>query len=260
MIEIGNGSGSSVNDDEFSIYPDVPDGEYFLIAEVYAEDETGTEVHDTIEANGTFIIAGNITDGNPGTLKIMCNITDSFIDVSFDASGKDFNCDEYALIVTQEKSEDYLALQNYNDETFTDHILFDPADGNITVQINAKAGKGKYLTWSRTIIPEMPISASIDTPEITNELNAVISFDAGEQVYYGRLIIGNKSKELQLSGSNKIQIILEPMEVNELELKIDSNDVTYFINGRIAVDNICSLPRKTQKNDKQNTKKSTKSK
>ena len=121
---------------------------------------------------------------------------------------------EYVLIVTQEKSEDYLALQNYNDETFTDHILFDPADGNITVQINAKAGKGKYLTWSRTIIPEMPISASIDTPEITNELNAVISFDAGEQVYYGRLIIGNKSKELQLSGSNKIQIILEPMEVN----------------------------------------------
>ena len=145
---------------------------------------------------------------------------------------------EYVLIVTQEKSEDYLALQNYNAETFTDHILFDPADGNITVQINAKAGKGKYLTWSRTIIPEMPISASIDTPEITNELNAVISFDAGEQIYYGRLIIGNKSKELQLSGSKKIQIILEPMEVNELELQIDSNDVTYFINGRIAVDNI----------------------
>lgn len=239
MIEIGNGSGSSGNDDEFSIYPDVlPDGEYYLIAEVYAEDETGTEVHDTIEANGTFIIAGNTTDGDPGTLKIMCDITDSFIDVSFDASGKDFNCDEYALIVTQEKSEDYLALQNYNDETFTDHILFDPADGNITVQINAKAGKGKYLTWSRTIIPEMPISASIDTPEITNELNAVISFDAGEQIYYGRLIIGNKSKELQLSGSNKIQISLEPMEVNELELQIDSNDVTYSINGRIAVDNI----------------------
>lgn len=171
MIEIGNGSGSSGNDDEFSIYPDVlPDGEYYLIAEVYAEDETVTEVLMIIEANGTFIIAGNITDGNPGTLKIMCNITDSFIDVSFDASGKDFNCDEYAFIVTQEKSEDYLALQNYNDETFTDHILFDTADGNITVQINAKAGKGKYLTWSRTIIPEMPISASIDTPEITNEL------------------------------------------------------------------------------------------
>ena len=239
MIEIGNGSGISGNDDEFSIYPDVlPDGEYYLISEVYAEDETGTEVHDTIEANGTFIIAGNTTDGDPGALKIMCNITDSFIDVSFDASGKDFNCDEYALIVTQEKSEDYLALQNYNDTTFTDHILFDPADGNITVQINAKAGKGKYLTWSRTIIPEMPISASIDTPEITNELNAVISFDAGEQIYYGRLIIGNKSKELQLSGSNKIQIGLEPMEVNELELQIDSNDVTYSINGRIAVDNI----------------------
>lgn len=112
---------------------------------MYAEDETGTEVHDIIEANGIFIIAGNTTDGDPGALKIMCNITDSFIDVSF---------------------------------------------------------------------------------------------DAGEQIYYGRLIIGNKSKELKLSGSNKIQISLEPMEVNELELQIDSNDVTYSINGRIAVDNI----------------------
>ncbi len=146
MIEIGNGSRSSENDYEFSIYPDVlPDGEYYLIAEVYAEDETGTEVHYTIEANGTFIIAGNTIDGDPEALKIMCNITDSFIDVSF---------------------------------------------------------------------------------------------DSGEQIYYGRLIIGNKSKELKLSGSNKIQISLEPIEVNELELQIDSNDVTYSINGRIAVDNI----------------------
>lgn len=55
---------------------------------MHAEDETGAEVHDTIEANGTFIIAGNTIDGDSGALKIMCNITDSFIDVSFYVSGK----------------------------------------------------------------------------------------------------------------------------------------------------------------------------
>jgi hypothetical protein len=238
MIEIGNGSGRSGEDSEFSVYPDVlPDGEYYLIAEVYAEDETGTEVHDSIEASGTFTITGNTIAGAPECLKVLCNITDGFIDISFDASGEEFDCDEYSLVVAQEKKDDYLAVQTYNEEIFADHVLFDPADGNITIQINAKAGKSKYLTWSRTVIPAMPISASIDTPEITNELNAVISFDAGEETYYGRLIIGDVSKELQLSGSNKIQVGLEPMEVNELELQIDSDNVTYSINGRVAVDN-----------------------
>ena len=242
MIEMYKGSGNPGSDTEFSIYPDMlPDGEYYLVAEVYAEDDSGTEVRDSIEASGVFTISGNTSEGDADCLDVLCNLTDNYIDINFSVEGKNFSCEEYALIVMQDKLDDYLSLQSYEGDGFADHIIFDPEDGNIVVQVNARLSDGGYMSWTRTITHVMPANVTIETQEISNDLNAVISFDAGDETYYGNLILGDASEQLRLTGSSKIQVGLEAMNVNELEFQVDSNDVTYCITGRVSVDNMPPL-------------------
>lgn len=239
-IECYEGSAYGSDEYEFSFYPDLlPDGEYVLMAEVYAYDNTETEVRDTITATGKkLVIQGNTDAGESSCISIFCNITDSMADISFDASAQEIYCDEYVLMIYQGDSSNFLSKQQFYESQFTDHVIFEPDGGDITVQVNAKERYGSYISWSKTFKPEMPISLSIETPEITNELNAVVDFDAGENTYQGNIILGENTKRVQFNGKNKFQVSLETMDVNELEIQVTDDNVVYSINQRIAVDTI----------------------
>ncbi len=238
-LNMYEGSGYNSGENSFSVYPDMlPDGEYLLALEVYAEDGTGTEVRDSISADKTLTVAGNTTQGDSSCMKLYCDMTDHLLDVEFDASAQEINCREYALMIVQGDSRQYLSMQTYDTAVFSDRVIFDPADGDITVQVNAKDYYGKYISWSETFTPEMPIALSIETPEVTNDLNAVIDFDAGEGSYPGTIVVGEKSKNVQFTGKNKAQVSLETMEVNEVEVRVIKGQVAFFIKKRISVDTI----------------------
>lgn len=238
-IEFADGYGYGGKEKEFSAYPDkLPDGEYYLCAEVYAEDNTGTEVHDFIISTDTFTISGNTKKGDDSLLHISCDVTDSTIDVHFNPDGENLDPDEFALIIIQDGSDEKLSAVTFNERSFSDHVVFDPDGGDITVQINGKDYYGSFYSWSKTFSPKMPLDISIDTPEITNELNAVISFDAGEDSFPAQIKVGENSRNVEFTGNNKAQVSLQSMDVNELSISVAANDILYIVHQRIAVDTI----------------------
>lgn len=235
-IELCQGSGYGGSEETtFETYPEIlMDGQYTVMAEVYAEDNTGVEVRDSMLAADTLTISGNTTQGKEECLDIDCNITDGTVDIYFDPAAQECRCDEYALIIVQ--GDQRLAEQLYNEESFSDHILFDPADGDITVQVNARDRDTGYISWSKTFKPTLPISLEIETEEITNSQTAVVSFDAGEGQYPGRIMLGEEKMELVWSGKNTAQIALENLEVNDLLIQVEDNNVCYSVTKRISVD------------------------
>ena len=238
-IELYNGSARGGDESEFSVYPEVlPDGEYKLQLEVYGEDSTGVEVHDSVISDASFTITGNTSQGEESCLKIYCDITDSTIDIDFDASSQEIRTDEYALIVFRNATGERISEMLYDQGSFSDHVIFDPADGDITIQINARDRDKGYISWSRTFKPEMPMSLEIETPEMTNDQNAVIRFDAGSETYQGRIIVGDTSNELMFTGSNTAQVSLESMETSELIVEIDAGNITYREKKVISVDTL----------------------
>ena len=236
-IKLCDGRGRSGDECDFSTYTDIlPDGEYRLQVEVYAEDNTGVEVRDHLLADGVLKISGNTSAGADECLSVFCNISDGTIDIAFDASSQEIRADEYALIVVQGADGEKLSEQLFNEESFTDHLIFDPAAGDITVQINTKDRDKGYISWVKTFKPAFPLSLEIETPEVTKDQVAVIRFDAGSETYQGRITVGDKTNELLFSGSSAAQVSLETMESNELTVEIFDENITYSESKLISVD------------------------
>ena len=236
-IKLCDGSGSAGGEENFAFYPEMlMDGDYRLMVEVYGEDGTGVEVRDSMLLENTLSISGNTAAGKDECLYIECNVTDGTVDIHFDASAQECNCDEFALMIVQGDAKQYLAAQSYYDRVFDDHILFDPADGDITVQINAKDRDAGFISWSKTFKPELPISLEIETAEITNGQNAVIKFDAGSSEYPGRIILNEAQTEIVWRGSSTAQVSLESMATNDLTIQVEDGNVCYTETKVISVD------------------------
>ncbi|MBR6879722.1 MAG: hypothetical protein IKN14_01400 [Clostridiales bacterium] len=227
-------------DMEFSVYPDMlPDGTYMLSAEVYAEDDTGTEVRDVIVAGQAFTITGSTSEGDIEKLTVICNVGDSVADIYFDGEEFGSSCDEYAVIVKQ--GDELLDQMLFEEDTFHDHIIFDPQGGEILVQINAQVDEIGFVSWTLKFDPKMPVDVNITTPEKTADLNAVIEFDAHDKSLPGAIKIGDKSTSVMWSGKDKVQVGLENLEVNEIEIDVTDGQVTYTMNKRITADTIPPL-------------------
>ncbi len=238
-IRLCDGHGRGGDDCEFSTYTDIlPDGEYKLQVEVYAEDNTGVEVRDSIFSGESFTISGNTTAGDEQCLSVYCDLTNETVDIAFDASGQEVRSDEFALIIIQGENREKLAEQLFYDDIFKDHFIFDPLDGDITIQINTKDSEKGYISWTKTFKPDFPLSLEIETPEITSDQVAVIRFDAGSESYQGRIMLGDKTNEILFNGSSAAQVSLESMESNELKIEIDDGNITYAASRLISVDNI----------------------
>ncbi|MBQ6231186.1 MAG: hypothetical protein IJJ74_08740 [Eubacterium sp.] len=234
-IELYQGSGYGSSEETFSVYPELlMDGEYTVQAEVYGEDGTGVEVRDSVIAEDKLTITGNTAQGKDECLEITCNITDGTVDIDFDSSAQECRCDEYAFIVLQ--GDVHIAEQLYTEENFSEHIIFDPADGDITVQINAKDRDTGYISWSRTFKPVLPISLEIETEELTNAQTAIVSFDAGEGQYPGSIMLGEEKTDIVWNGKNTAQIALHNLETNELVVRVEDNNVCYYVTKTISVD------------------------
>lgn len=240
QIFLADGGASGGQEAAFTVHPNrLPDGEYHLFAEVYAEDASGTEVRDSILTEGTFRISGNTTIERTSCLKITCDTTDGMVTAAFNAKDLRLNVEEYALMILQGGKQ--LAAKTSQDAAFEEQAIVDPDGGDITVQVNGKDRSGSYRTWSKTFSPKFPFSLSIETPAVTNELNAVIAFDAGEKTYAGQIALEGASKNVQFSGKNKAQVSLQSMSVNELEIRVADQDVLFLVHQRISVDTVPPL-------------------
>ena len=231
--------GSVWGDDDYtvSVYPDMlPDGQYLISAEVWAEDDTGTEVRDAMIAQTAVNITGNTAEGEAERISVTYNVTDQYADIVFNGTDMDPRCDEFAIIVMQ--GDEKISERSFEDEEYTDHVIIDPDGGEVLVQVNGHQRDGGFVTWNVKFAPKMPVALSIETPATTNDLTAVVNFDAGEKEYQGAIKVGDKSTAVLWKGKDTVQVSLETLETNDVELDVTSDRVTYVMTQAITVDTI----------------------
>ena len=217
----------------------VPDGEYHLYAEAYVQLESGAELQSCVQSNAKFTVDGNTATGDESCLTLACDLTENSLQIRFDGVDMEDRLTSAAIVVTQENVEDTLETATFSpDEVFEDSVLFDPADGVLTVQISGQGYSGKFYAWSRTVRPVLPLTIRFDTPEQTNAQNAAIFFDAGAEQFSGAIWRGESRQEVLFNGSGTMQVALEPMEVNELAVTVEQDGVSYRISHRVSVDSI----------------------
>ena len=210
---------------------EVPDGTYCLQMTGWADDN-GTEVTGTFVTNATFTVSGNTSQGEAQYMKLLCDVSSGILSVDF--GGEENNVENISLSVLQGDTQLY--AETYEEQSFEDSVLFEASGEKLTVSILARTRADGYISWTREVETEMPCGIRILSPEYSNSTVGIVEYDTGSEKIQARLSVGDKVRNLELSGSGRIQTDLESMTVNELTVQIERNDVTYQISQRISAD------------------------
>lgn len=218
---------------------ELPDGSnYYLLLEAVVTDEDGTEMTASARTDGTFSVTGHTEQGEAAQLVTILDYTRDSLEI--DWSRAEVSCSRWVLGVYQGEAAEPVYYDMLDREVTQTEINVDSESAaDLRVELTAMDGERAAVRYERTILWETGVTVSIDTPEITNDMAAVISYDVGDQEVEAQIRSNDKSQELLWTGSGRVSFALPAMETQEIQVLYSLAEGSYYrISGRVSADTV----------------------
>lgn len=218
---------------------ELPDGSaYYLLLEAVVTDENGTEMTAAARTENTFSVAGHLETGAPSELVTILDYTQNSLEI--DWSRSEVSCSGWIVGVFQGDAAEPVYYDTLEREITRTEINVDSESAaDIRVELTAMDGERAAVRYEREIPWETGVTVSIDTPETTSDMAAVISYDTGEREVEAEIRSNEKSQKLRWTGSGQVSFALPAMETQEIQVLYGWEEGSYYrICGRVSADTI----------------------
>lgn len=215
----------------------LPDGDYYLQLEVYYTNSSGAELPSFRISDAAFTVKGNTQAGDASQFISVLDLTQDIL--TLDWSGVQGRYTSWVLALYTGGSAEPVYYNSFASNVRTDELLLDRGEGDARVTLVGTVSGDGFVSFERTVKWDTGVVIEFETPEVTNSLRGALRFDTGGLTLRAELNINDGTEQLQLSGSDTLSFRLEEMAVNEISLRYQLEEGSYYlVSQRISVDSV----------------------
>ena len=232
LLRETGGTANRENEADVSV-ASLPDGEWHMEMDAYAEFDNGMEMDASAAASSTFTVSGHTRTGEGKNVQVVVDLTESVAE--FDWSAVEDSFDEMLVSVTDSSGE-LMMYETYQSDIRQTRVVTDDAGDSLTLRLMPMKD-GVFSVQYRLTVPLKPTaSVTVETPDATGDLMVKIAYSVGASAVGLEVSLNGSVTNYQLKDAGSLSIRLETMENNEILLKYRvSESLSYRLGKTVTV-------------------------